>query len=412
MRSRKTTAVLAFLIPLGLGAMASGWVPLLPAMENEFGISRTALSLAPLGGLIAGLVAGPLVDWKGSRPLIVVGGLVAALGLLILSAASSLPIALTGGFLASTGVGLAGGIVIQVLVANWFVQYRGTILGLALAGSGLGSLLFAPVVGLVAAQGSWRVAVVLSAPWGIGVAVAGFALIHSFPAKGEEDDLSKVRVPGRRSPQLERIVPLGQYLRSPRLWRALTFLALASAGVVWASSGLSVTARWLVHDVSGSEAAAEVVVRVFGIGSAVGGLVWGVGADFWERNRMLWWSESGAVVVLALLGVIFLFSPGAVGLGALLFLAAVFLGGLGALIGLTFIDYMGVRLLGTLSVAFGLLANAGGPTGPLVTGLVFDAFGPSWWFPMGALVVAVAVLAATNAPYPNVVLERPAMEEV
>ena len=220
-----------------------------------------------------------------------------------------------------------------------------------------------------------------------------------------------MRVPGRRSPQLERMIPLGQYLRSPRLWRALAFLALASAGVVWASSGLSATARWLVNDMSGSEATAEVAARVFGIGSAVGGLVWGVGADFWERNRMLWLGGSGAVVVLGLLGVLFLFSPGVIGVGALLFFAAVFLGGLGALIGLTFIDYMGVRLLGTLSVAFGLLASIGGLTGPLVTGLVFDAFGPSWWFPMGALVVAVALLAATNAPYPNVVLERPAMEE-
>ena len=185
LRSRRTIGALAFLIPFALGAIASGWVPLLPGMENEFGILRTALSLAPLGGLVAGLVAGPLVDWKGSRPLIVVGGLVAALGLLILSAAPSLPIVLTGGFVASAGVGLAGGVAIQVLVANWFVQYRGTILGLALLGSGLESLLFAPVVGLVAAQGSWRVGVLLfEAPWGIGVAVAAFALIHSFPREG------------------------------------------------------------------------------------------------------------------------------------------------------------------------------------------------------------------------------------
>ena len=115
MASRKTVGVMAFLIPLALGALAAGWVPLLPAIEAEFGVSRTALSLASLGGLVAGLVAGPLVDWKGSRPLIVVGGLVAGLGMLALSLASSLPIALTGGFLASAGVGLAGGIVIQVL---------------------------------------------------------------------------------------------------------------------------------------------------------------------------------------------------------------------------------------------------------------------------------------------------------
>ena len=366
----------------------------MPAMENEFRVSRTALTLASLGGLVAGLVAGPLVDWKGSRPLIVVGGLVAALGLLILSTGPSPPIALSGGFLASAGVGLAGGIVIQVLVANWFVQYRGTFLGLALLGAGLGGPFGSLLVGFLVDLSDWRIAAGVLALGGAGVAVAGFALIHSYPATGEEDDPGKVRVPGRRSPQLERIIPLGQYLRSPQLWRALGFLALAGAGAVWASSGLSVTARWLVYDVSGSGATADVVLGVFGIGSAVGGVAWSVGADFRARNRLLWWSGSGAVVVLMLLAVLVFFSLGAIGLWLLLFLAAVFLGGLGALIMLTFIDYMGVRLLGTLSVAFGLLASVGGLAGPLVTGLVFDALGPFWWFPIAGLVIALVVLAA------------------
>ena len=229
MTSRKTTGALVFLIPLALGAMAAGWFSLLPVVEEELAASRAVLSVASLGA-IAGLVAGPLVDWKGSRLLIVAGGLVAALGLLIFSTASSLPIALTGGFLASAGVGLAGGIVIMVLVANWFIQYRGTFLALALLGSGLGGWFGSLLGGFVADEGSWRIATGVLALGGVGVALAGLTLIRSYPARGEEDDPSKVRVPGRRSPQLERIIPPGQYVKSPGLWRALVFLALASAG--------------------------------------------------------------------------------------------------------------------------------------------------------------------------------------
>ena len=399
MTSRKRIGVLVFLIPLVLGAMASGWGTLLPAIEAELDVSRTALSVASLGGL----VAGPLVDWKGSRPLIVVGGLVAALGLLILSATSNLPIVLTGGFVASAGVGLAGGIVIQVLVADWFVQYRGTFLGLALLGSGLGSLLFAPVVGLIADEGGWRVAVLLSAPWGIGVAVAGFTLIHTYPTRGEEDDPNKVRVPGRRSPQLERMIPLGQYIRSPGLWRAFGFLALASAGVLSARSGISVTAEWSAEELAGG----GFIVGLFATGVMVGGLVWSVAADFWARKRLLWLSGLGAVVALVLLS---FSSPGGVALVAvLLFPAGLFLGGLGALIVLTFVDYMGVRLLGTLSVAFGLLSGVGSLPGPLVAGILVDDFGPfSWAILILVPLVVLAVLAATKATYPVVELERQA----
>ena len=403
MTSRKTTGVLVFLIPLALGAMASGWVPMLPAIENEFGISRTALNLASLGGLVAGLVAGPVVDWKGSRLLIVAGGLVAALGLLIFSTASGLPIALTGGFLTSAGVGLAGGVVIRVLVADWFIRYRGTFLGLALLGSGLG-FLFAPVVGLLVEEGTWRIAARVLTLWGVGVAVAGFTLIHSSPTKGEEDDPSKVRVPGRRSPQLERMIPAGQYVRSPGLRPSLVLLGLASAGVLWVISGLTTTGEWVLFDLSGSTD----FNALLPIGIVVGGAVFSMAADFWARRRMLWVGGSGAVVALVVLS---LFpSPIAIGLvRTLLFLAGLFLGGLGALIVLTFVDYMGVKLLGTLSIAFGLLSGVGGALGAIVAGFLVDEFGPfPWAFLILVPLVGLAVLAATKAPYPVVGLQRQA----
>ena len=405
MTSRKRTGGLVFLIPLALGALASGWVPLLPAMENEFGVSRTALNLAPLGGLVAGLVAGPLVDWKGSRPLIVVGGVVATLGLLILSAASGLPIVLTGGFLASAGVGLTGGIVIQVLVADWFVQYRGTFLGLALLGSGLGGGVGSFLVGLLVEEDGWRVAALVLAPWGVGVAVAGFTLIHSYPTRGEEDDPIKVRVPGRRSAELERRIPAGQYIRNPGLWRALGLLALASAGVLWARSDTVFTAEWVAEDLGGEGS----IVGLFAIGGVVGSLVWSVAADFWARRRLLWLSGSGAVALLVLLSFSSTGGIGLVGILILLFPAGLFLGGLYALIGLTFVDYMGVKLLGTLSLVFGLVSGVGSLPGPLVAGFLIEAFGIyPWGFLVFVPLVVLVVLAATRAPYPVVELERSA----
>ncbi len=409
MTSRKLTGVLVFLIPLALGVMAAGRGHMLMGAREALEMSPTTFglaSLASLGGLVAGLVAGPAVDWKGPRLLIVAGGLVAALGLLIQSTASSLLIVLIGGFLASAGVGLAGGIVIQVLVADWFIQYRGTFLGLALLGPGLGSGLASPL-SLLVDDDSWRVVARVFALVGVGVAIAGFTFIRNYPARGEEDDPSKVKVPGRRPPQLERMIPAGQYVRIPGLWRALVLLALASAAVLGASSGLSLSARFFVLQLSGIESMG-VVVWVFGIGSAVGALGWSVGADFWARERLLWLSGSGAVVLLVLLALLSFAFPYVFVIGAVLFVAGLFLGGLSALIGLTFVDYMGVRLLGTLSVAFGFLADLGGSAGHAVAGLLIDGFGFPWSLLLGAPLIALAVLVAIRVPYPVIELEKPA----
>ena len=279
-------------------------------------------------------------------------------------------------------------------------------MGLALLGSGLGGWFGTTLVVVLVELGSWRVAAGMLALGGVGVTVAGFTLIRSHPARGEEDDPSKVRVPGRRSPQLERMIPAGQYVRIPGLWRALVLLALASAAVLGVSSGLSLSARFFVLQLSGIESIG-VVVWVFGIGSAVGALGWSVGADFWARNRLLWLSGSGAVVLLVLLALLSFAFLYVFVIGAVLFVAGLFLGGLSALIGLTFVDYMGVRLLGTLSVAFGFLADLGGSAGPAVAGLLIDGFGFPWSLLLGVPLIALAVLVTIRVPYPVIELEKP-----
>ena len=107
--------------------------------------------------------------------------------------------------------------------------------------------------------------------------------------------------------------------------------------------------------------------------------------------------------------VLWVFSfTGAIALWTLLFSAGVFLGGLVALIALTFVDYMGVRLLGTLSLAFGLLSGVGAAAGPLLAGVLIEAGGLWVVFLLGAPLIALAVLAARRAPFPAVALERPA----
>ncbi|NQW22342.1 MAG: MFS transporter [SAR202 cluster bacterium] len=407
MTSRNTVGAMAFLIPLAVGLMAGGWwFALVPLIEEELTASRSVWSIAFTGGTL-GLVAGPLVDWKGPRLLMVSGGLVAAVGLLIVSTASNLPVLLTGGFITSAGLALAGSIVIQVLVVDWFIQYRGTFLGLALLGAGLGGWLGRNFLPILAESTGWRITEGLLALAGAGVAVVAFTLIHNYPAPAEADAPDKARVTGRRSPRQERMIPAGQYFKSPGLWRAFIFLALASAAVSWIKWDLDVAASATIYDRIGGFSSNNFL----SLGIVAGGFGWSAAADFWPRNRLFWQSATGVVVSMMLLNLPFI-SPvlgglEVVGLHFLVFGAGVCLGGLSALIMLTFIDYMGVQFLGTLSLGFAFLAGVVSTPGPIVAGSLFDAFGSSASSLVFLPLLVPAVLLAARAPYPLLELEQP-----
>ena len=88
-----------------------------------------------------------------------------------------------------------------------------------------------------------------------------------------------------------------------------------------------------------------------------------------------------------------------------LFLAGLFLGGLRILIGLTFVDYMGVKLLGTLGLVFGLFAGLGTAAGPVGSALFSGGGNYEVWFLVSVPLVVLAVFSATKAPYPIVGLK-------
>ena len=137
------------------------WSVFVPALEREFGWSRTQTSLVPTIDMVMlasmFLVAGFLqrANWTApdssdrGRP-------VQSGGLLLASWTQSLPMLyLTWGVMVGAGIGF--GYLVPITVGSkWFPHHRGLANGLAIAIFAAGSGIFGPVAGVLVERIGWR----------------------------------------------------------------------------------------------------------------------------------------------------------------------------------------------------------------------------------------------------------------
>lgn len=164
-----TRAVFGLVMPLLEGEL--GW-----SRSFTSGIAATALMmtavLAPLGGR--------LVDRQGARAVILLGMALLAAGCFFI-AATSHPWAflLAFGGVAAVGFGLVAVHVVSAAVEQEFDRNQGLATGIATSGASAGQLLLVPLLALLLASYSWRMAFVVL---GITTLVMMFCVKRWFPA--------------------------------------------------------------------------------------------------------------------------------------------------------------------------------------------------------------------------------------
>lgn len=130
--------------------------PILTEFGWDIGIFTIYFTIYSLASAFTMPLAAQLMPRLGARGLLIVGGIVAAAGLVIFGSASSLWMFYVGGLVAGLGVGLSVQYVPVVLVNRWFVARRSLVLGIVLGGSGVGGALLAVILpGALGALG-WR----------------------------------------------------------------------------------------------------------------------------------------------------------------------------------------------------------------------------------------------------------------
>jgi len=338
----------------------------LASLEHDFGASRGQVALVfSLAGFLyfaLGIVSGPLADRFGSRPLAVIGMVLAALGLALASTAQNLiEVYLAYGLGIGVGVGCAYVPAIGA-VQRWFVRRRGFASGLAVAGIGVGTLVMPPLASLLISSLGWRDAYLVLGVLALAIG-GGMALLIENDPRGRGLNPDGDEASSRAQP-----ATAGASVRDAI--RTTRFVSLYAACLI-CSFGVFVPFVHLVpfaRDHGIADSAAALLLGTIGIGSTAGRFFLGGIADRMGRERSLILMFAGMAAALSIWAV----SASVWSLATFALIFGVFYGGWVAVLPSVVMDYFGGRnvsgIIGVLytSVAFGTLI------GPSAAGFAFD----------------------------------------
>jgi len=240
----------------------------LASLEHDFGASRGQVALVfSLAGFLyfaLGIVSGPLADRFGSRPLAVIGMVLAALGLALASTAQNLiEVYLAYGLGIGVGVGCAYVPAIGA-VQRWFVRRRGFASGLAVAGIGVGTLVMPPLASLLISSLGWRDAYLVLGVLALAIG-GGMALLIENDPRGRGLNPDGDEASSRAQP-----ATAGASVRDAI--RTTRFVSLYAACLI-CSFGVFVPFVHLVpfaRDHGIADSAAALLLGTIGIGSTAG----------------------------------------------------------------------------------------------------------------------------------------------
>lgn len=166
-------ATVAFLALVGAAGFRAAPSVLMLPLEQEFGWTRTELSLAVtvnllLYGLMAPFAAALMARYGLRRVTTVALVLVAGGAGLSIFATAPWMLVVTWGVMIGLGTGSMALVFAATVADSWFVKRRGLVVGVLTAGSATGQLAFLPFIAILVDEQGWRQASLL---------VAGGALI-------------------------------------------------------------------------------------------------------------------------------------------------------------------------------------------------------------------------------------------
>lgn len=359
-------------------------------LEDEFGWSRTEVSLGFSISLLISGFSGPIVgrwiDARGPRSSIIVGATLTAATYLLLATTSDLWQWYSYNSINAVFRGMMFFIPFQALISRWFDRRRGMALGILGTGFSLGGLLMVPLMRLIIDAVGWDGSFVFSGIVVMAVFVPmGFLLVRNNPADVATAPDGELRADDEpHQPRALTGLTLGQALRTPYFW----VLALALMFFFYGIFG------WLVHQVPfyesvgvsrGIAAALVSIAAGFGILSR---LAFGLLAD---RIRRIETAAMGLLAFLMAGMATLLLDSSTAGIAVFLVFWIVGAGGGPLLEPLLLPRAFGLAHFGAILGALIVIETIGLITSPAVAGAIFDSTGSYDW----ALVTLLGAFAAS-----------------
>ena len=281
-----TCGLLTSLVVIAFARMAYGVI--LPPMRADLGLSYQQAgvlgTITALGYLLFVLAGGVAAARFGAKPTIVFGLISVALGFAGLTVASHYWLLL--GLMALLGFGTAFSFAPMVaLLATWYPEKRGLVIGLMTSGVGMGMLLVGALVPMMTSlfgDNGWRVS------WGIfgGVAVIVAVLITVFA----KDPPRLATGSGEAPPSDDKWL----IYRNHRVVTVATVYGII--GVTYIVQAIFMIS-FMVEE-GHAESTAGAFMAMMGLMSIAAGPLWGWLSDHWGRGNAL--TASLALVTLAM----------------------------------------------------------------------------------------------------------------
>jgi MFS family permease len=345
----------------------------LPALVQEFGWSRGAISVALsinfLVGGASGFVVGTLADRYGPRALLATTAALAGAGFALVSTVHALwHFYLFVGVLG--GVGMSAFYVLSTsTVARWFDARRGLAMGIVLTGFNLGYVAGSPAAAWLIEHVGWRAAyAILGGSCGVIGSLAALAVRYPRPA-APGDRAAPARPAGQMGTSLR------EALRDSRLWCLNASWLLMGLVLTMLSVHIVPYARDRGIDLE----QAALALTAYGLGSVGGRLVLGAASDRLGTTftmRLCFALQIAALTTLVL-------APSARFLPLVMAAFGFGFAGADTVIVRIIPDVFGLRALGAIMGVLALGWRLGAALGPAAAGFIYDLT-RSYAVPFGA----------------------------
>jgi sugar phosphate permease len=268
---------------------------LIVPLEQEFGWSRAAISVAVSINLLLFGLSGPFaaafMNRFGIRRVLLGALFLIATGVgLTPLMRAPWQLALLWGVVVGMGTGAMAGVLATTVANRWFVARRGLVTGILTAAGATGQLVFLPGLASLAVSRGWRYAS-LAVALAILVAVPAVALLMRDspqqvglrPYGGTEADLTS---PAPANPFSAAVVGLARSLRSTDFW-----LLAASFFICGATTNGLIGTHLIPASVDHGlpEVTAAGMLALIGLFDVVGTTLSGWLTDRWDARWLLFW---------------------------------------------------------------------------------------------------------------------------